>query len=152
MKYKVVFIFLLLHFVGTASAQWEYKIVDNGLDDPYKIAHCNSKVGHTFLKLENTGGQLYFYLSGGYFCDDSPFVEMAFRVGNEWKRFELRGEKSKDSDTVFIIDDFLSETELVEWFKKCSLLKVRINETYCTTDTYEFNMSKSESAMIFMTN
>jgi hypothetical protein len=35
-------------------------------------------------------------------------------------------------------------------FKAASAVKIRINESYCTTETYKFNMSGSKAAYDFM--
>jgi hypothetical protein len=42
--------------------------------------------------------------------------------------------------------------EMYDSFKKCSALKVRINESYCQSETYTFSMSKSTSAVTFILN
>jgi hypothetical protein len=44
----------------------------------------------------------------------------------------------------------LIDSELLDSFQKCSVLKIRINQEYCDSETYSFNMSKSTSALNFI--
>jgi hypothetical protein len=50
---------------------------------------------------------------------------------------------------VFITFNISAET-FYEDFKSASSVKVRVNETYCTTDVFTFNMGQSKSALEFM--
>ena len=61
----------------------------------------------------------------------------------------IEGVKNDKSDIIFLTADLMN-SELLESFQKCSILKVRINQTYCDTETYSFNMSKSTSALNFI--
>ena len=73
-------LFLTIAFVSISIislSQWTYERVDNGFDEPYRIAYTKTNNG-SFLKLENFEGAVSFYLQGGYFCDETPFVEMSF--------------------------------------------------------------------------
>ena len=56
---------------------------------------------------------------------------------------------SKDKATVFILDDFLNST-VVESFKNCSSLNIRVIDTVCSNEIYYFNMSGSRSAINFI--
>jgi len=139
-------LFLSLNF----SAQWVYKTITDGFDDPYKIAYTDHVYGE-FLKLENVDGKVVFYIDNGYFCDDELTYDFVFQLGTEVYKVSGKGTKSSSSDVVFFTWDLLNEeSETVNWFKKCSKLKIRINESYCTTNYYEFDMSKSSSALDFM--
>jgi hypothetical protein len=60
------------------------------------------------------------------------------------------GIKSDDSKAVFLIDD-LSSSELIINFLNATSIKLRVNETYCETEYYQFNMSGSTSAYKFIT-
>ena len=61
------------------SAQWTNKSVNNGFDDPYRICYTAENNG-AILKLENIDGSIYFYLQGGYTCDEDPVVDLSFLV------------------------------------------------------------------------
>ena len=76
---------------------------------------------------------------------------VVFQLGQEVYKVSGTGIKSEASDIIFFTPNLLNEEfQTVDWFKKCSKLKIRINESYCTTEYYEFNMSKSSSALDFM--
>jgi len=149
---KFVLIFLILFSTIPAFSQWITKTVDNKLDLPYRIAYCKTSDQRGLLKLESVDGELAFYLTGSYFCDDNPSVDIAFVVNGESKRYTLIGSKSSDSRTVFLYDNILSEDnlDLLSDFKKCSSVIIRINESYCRSEFYTFVMTGSSSAVEFM--
>jgi hypothetical protein len=145
----VIFIFSLFISLNL-SAQWVYKTITDGFDDPYKIAYTDNPTG-AYLKLENVGGKIAFYVKGGYFCDDQVSYDFVFQLGEEVYKASGIGVTNSSNDIVFFTADLLNEEyETVNWFKKCSKLKIRINESYCTNSYFEFNMSKSTSALDFM--
>jgi hypothetical protein len=132
----------------TAKAQWVYQKVDNGIDNPYKIAYTNNE-GEPTLKIENLDGELAFYITGSYFCEDKPKVDIVFVVNGENKKYQITASKSKSSKTVYLTFDLIKEV-YAEDFKNASSVKVRVNETYCTTDVFTFGMEKSKLAIEFM--
>lgn len=147
---KTLILFLSLFLISNLHGQWVYKTVTNGFDDPYKIAYTDNPSG-AYLKLENLEGRLVFYIKGGYYCDENPSYDFVFQLGQEVYKVSGVGIKSDGNDIIFFTPNLLDEEfQTVDWFKKCSKLKIRINETYCTTEYYEFNMSKSSSALEFM--
>lgn len=146
---KKITLLLAILFTSIASfSQWTFKTVNNGLDEPYKIAYSKSD-NSTVLKLEKTSNGIAFYIQGGYHCEEYPSVDLSFNVAGEYKRYSLSAYTSSDREAVFLIDDLLS-SEILEDFKKSSELTIRINETYCHSDLYKFSMSKSESALNFI--
>ena len=132
----------------TAKAQWAYQKVDNGIDDPYKIAYTTKESDET-LKMENLGGELVFYITGSYFCEESPEVDIVFVVNGENKKYRITASKSKSSKTVYFTFNLMNEA-YIEDFKNASSVKIRVNETYCTTDVFTFGMTQSKSAVEFM--
>lgn len=146
---KNLFLTTLLFFsISIAHSQWSYESVNNGFDDPYRIAYTTTN-NHSFLKLESVDGEVCFYIAGGYYCDDYPTVELVFVVNGVNEKFTITGLKNSSSDVVFFVFDLMN-SEMVDAFKKCSTLKIRLNETYCETDIYTFNMSKSTSALNYI--
>ena len=150
---KVLFSLLASSLSLPAYSQWVTKNVDNHIDDPYKIAYC-SGTNQGLLKLENVGGELAFYVSGSYICEDYPVVDIGFVIGTESKKYSIKAYTSSDSHTVFIIDNLLDEnnSEMLNDFKKCSSVVMRINESHCEDEYYTFNMSGSTRAVEFMSN
>jgi hypothetical protein len=144
---------VLLSFIScslSAFSQWTYETVNNGFDDPYRIAYTK-EVNEAILKLENVDGDIYFYLQGSYTCEEYPFVEVICVVNGENRKYSFSGITSDDKKVVFITSD-LENSGMLDDFKNATTLKLRINETYCDTFTFSFNMSKSSSAYTFINN
>ena len=133
-----------------SSAQWTYQSVDNGFDNRYRIAYTE-KNNNAILKLENVDGDIIFYLQGGYFCDETPNIDLVFIVNGENKKYSTSSVKSDDNSCLFFITD-LTSSDMFEDFKNCTSLKIRVNESYCDTEVYNFNMSKSTTAYNYILN
>ena len=131
-----------------ANAQWTNKTINNGFDEPYKICYtATNNLG--YLKLENVDGQIYFYLNGKYCCDDSPVVNLSFIVNGVTVKYYCTANVGDNKDIVWILEDFLN-SNVVESFKNCSTLNIRVNDTVCNEEIYSFNMSGSTSALNFI--
>ena len=148
---KNLFLTIVLFFsVSVAYSQWNYERIDNGFDEPYRIAYTKLN-NNSILKLENVYGEIAFYIQGGYFCDEEPLVEMSFLVGSEYHKFYVYGAKGDDSKVIFIMDD-INGSNILSDFKNCSLLKIRITDDICDDEIYTFNMSRSSSAFNYILN
>ena len=136
----------------TASAQWVTKYVNTGFDNPYKIA-WSANDGTCYLKLEklDDNGDVIFYISGGYFCQEAPDVDLAFLVHGVYKRYTVSSVLSEDKTTIYMIRDILHDS-CIDYFKSCTSMKIRINDDNCGEEIYEFNMSGSTSALNFVNN
>jgi hypothetical protein len=145
---RTIMMALMICFVCVSFGQWNYKNVDNGLDEPYKISYV-SGTNKGYLKLQNDGCVTKLVLFGNYFCDDFPTVDISFLVNGEYKKMNLTGLKSTDSKAIFINGFFVSN-ENVNIFKSSTSVKIRVNESYCESDIYEFSMSGSTAALNFM--
>jgi len=149
MKKIIVTVGLML--IGFNSlAQWTYQVVDNGFDEKYRIAYT-AKNNNAILKLENADGDIIFYLQGGYFCDENPNVDLVFIVNGEGKKYSMNCTKSNDNSCLFFTED-LATSNAFEDFKACTSVKVRVNESYCDNEVYNFNMSKSTTAYNYILN
>lgn len=151
MKHKL-FLIVSFFFSLTLSAQWVAKTVNNGIDEPYKIAYCKSSDNSAVLKLEKVDTSVAFYLSGGYHCDESTTVDIGLTVNGEIRRYSFDVYVSDDKRAVFIIDDLKSpdNIEFLKHFRSASRLSIRINESHCHDDYYQFNMSGSTRAFDFI--
>jgi hypothetical protein len=145
---KLFFTIATLFCISYSFSQWDYKNVNNGFDDPYRIAYTSENNG-SILKLEDVDGRIFFYIQGGYFCDEIPVVDFVFYTKTQTLKFTLDCITNAKNDVVFFTND-LVDSELYEIFKKSTFLKIRINQSYCDTETYYFNMLKSTSALNFM--
>lgn len=137
---------LALNF--TASAQWTYKAVNDDFDGSFKVAYTET-VNNAWLKLENVNGDVAFFIKGGYYCDESPLVDLVFLVNDEPVRYTITGITSLDKSIVFI-DLSLNKSEILESFKNASKLKIRVNQDVCTDDIYVFDMKNSTAAFNFI--
>lgn len=148
----LIIILTLFTSINTLRGQWSYEKVDNGLDDPYRIAYCmdNSKKG--LLKLEADDSAVSLYIVGSYFCDESILLDMGLIVNGESKKYAFIAYKSSNSKILFFMDNILEErhAEFLKDFRACSSLLVRVNESHCTSEYYKFNMSGSTAALAFM--
>ncbi len=145
---KIIFTIFFMQFIFTSLSQWTYETVNNGFDDPYRIAYTK-EVDGAILKLENVDGKVFFYIQGSYTCEDYPLVEIICVVNGENKKYSFVSTTSEDRTVVFISDD-LENSGMLADFKNASILKLRINETYCDSVIFNFNMYKSSSAFSFI--
>ena len=146
MKNLLLILFLLLAL--NINAQWVNKTINNDFDDPYRICYTEPS-GINYLKLENVDGKIFFYMQGGYYCDENPVVDLSFIVNGVAKKYSRECSISSDNETVWLINDLLIE-EMLSDFKNCSILKVRVNDYTCSSEIYSFNMSGSSSAINFI--
>lgn len=130
--------------------QWVNKTVNNDFDAAYRIAYNRSSDG-SLLKLEDADGELAFYIQNAYTCTEMPVVDVVFIFSDGTKEsFQFTGATSDDRETVFFTPDILVEPYL-NAFKRSSRVKIRVNDTFCASSVFEFNMSGSSSAVSFMT-
>jgi len=130
--------------------QWTNRTVNNDFDPEYRIAY-NRALDGTLLKLEDDDGELAFYVQNTYTCSDQPIVDLVFIFADGTKEvYELQCVTSSDREAVFMSAD-LNKESFMPAFKRAVKLKIRVNDSYCKTETFEFNMSGSTSAINFMT-
>lgn len=146
MKRVILSVGLMLSFYS--NAQWIKENVDNGFDEPYNICYTEQSNG-AILKLENVSGSIYFYLSGGYYCEEKLIVDISFMVNGTFKKYVEVATVSESNDIVWINDDLMN-SEMINDFKSCSLVKLRVNDAVCDSETYSFSMSGSTSAITFI--
>lgn len=135
---------------GCVSAQWVVKTINNGFDEPYKIAYTEDGQSQ-YLKLENYKG-IAFYISGVYVCDESVTVDISFLVNGEYQKYNTVGRVSENHGTVFMVDDLNLDLEFLADFKAASSVRIRVNDTTCDTEIYEFKMTGSTAAYKAISN
>jgi hypothetical protein len=131
-----------------ANSQFVYKNIVSDFDGNYKISYSQDLYGN-LLKLENVGGYIAMYITGSYFCDEVPNVDLLFVVNGEKYTYNLDAVKSENSKTLFLIDD-LENSLIIKYFLNGSKMKVRVNESQCENDYFEFNLGNSTNAFNFM--
>ena len=146
MKKLMISIALMLNL--NVNAQWVNKNINNGFDDPYRICYTAENNG-SVLKLENVDGTIFFYLLGGYTCDENPTVDLSFLVNGSYVKYSEPMEVSEDRTIIWIVDNLMESTILND-FKLCSILKIRVNDIACSSEVFTFNMAGSTSALKFI--
>jgi hypothetical protein len=132
-----------------AFSQWTCKSVDNGFDEPYDIVYSNIINGASIKLLKGeTPCDIRFTIHGKYFCDDNINVNLTFIVNGEYEKYYLKTSKSRNSEWLYFSD--LSDKFWGD-FKKATVVKIRVNETYCSSEYYEYKMTGSTAAYNFIT-
>lgn len=146
---KVINLLLAVLITGSISAQWTYKTIDNGFDEPYKIAYTEIN-NNAFLKMERIDTVTVLYIQGGYYCDDEPKMDIVFVVNGVDKKYKWVGDKSEKNNVIYITWSLEMWPDLFADFKEASVIKIRVNETYCTSEIYNFKTGNSKAAYNFM--
>jgi hypothetical protein len=145
---KKLMISIALMLTLNVNAQWINKNVNNGFDDPYRICYT-AENNESVLKLENVDGSIFFYLQGGYTCDENPTVDLSFLVNGSYVKYSEPMEVSEDKKIIWIVSN-LMESNILNDFKLCSVLKIRVNDITCSSEVFTFNMAGSSSALKFI--
>jgi hypothetical protein len=145
---KLILSLASMMVLSISHSQWSYKTINNNFDDPYRIAYTAENNG-AILKLEKVGDEVYFYITGGYYCDEDPIVDLVFIVNGKDVKFYAESSVSSDNETVFIMNDILT-SNLLDPFKNCTSIRVRVNDLTCDTEVYFFNMKGSTAALNFI--
>lgn len=134
-----------------ANAQWVVKKVDNGFDDPIKMAYTEDGQ-RPFLKLEQYEGAGVLMFKGVYFCEGPVFIELSFQVNGVNKKYGRICELNDEETVAFITWDIKNEDFLND-FKNCTTVKLRITDGGCeeTGEIYTFKMNGSTAAVNFVT-
>jgi len=152
MRKLILTVAAIMAVASTAKAQWSYEKIDNGLDEPYRIAYCVGNSNKGILKLESDDSAIALYVVGNYFCDESLTIDLGLMVNGQSKKYSFQAFKSSNSKVLFFMDNILDaeHAEFLKDFKACSSLLLRVNESHCTSEYYKFNMSGSTAALTFM--
>ena len=150
MKSLLLVLVTVTLFTTTSFSQWISKKIDNGFDTPFYIAYTQDGQD-AYLKLENYKG-IAFYISGVYICDESVSVDISFLVNGEYQKYYATASVSDNRTTVFLVDDLNSDPEFLADFKASSSIRIRINDTTCDTEIYEFKMAGSTAAFNTVSN
>ncbi len=145
---KMILTVATIMITGLSMAQWNEKSINNGLDEPYKICYT-AENNRAVLKMEHSDSTTALYLTGGYHCDREPKLDVSFLVNNEWVRYKETGFRSNDSKTIVFTFNLKNE-EYFNSFLNSSSVKIRVNESYCTSEIYEFVMTGSTAAYNFI--
>jgi hypothetical protein len=145
---KIILSIATILTANVASSQWISKNVDNGFDEAYRICYTKENNG-AVLKMENSNGEVAFYIQGSYFCTDEPTVDISFLVNGVWQKYGVRASRNQQGNVLFLVDD-LETSEGISDFLKATSIKLRVNEEYCDNQIFQFSMSGSSAAYKFI--
>jgi len=149
---KVINLVLAVLITGCINAQWTYKLYDNGFDPAYRMA-VTPMNNDAFLYMLNLDSAVTLSVAGNYYCDEAPTVDVVFTVNGVDNKFQLLGYKGSSSDVIYLTWDMSAEDPLfLESFKKASVMKIRVNESYCTSEIYTYKMTNSKAAYDYIAN
>ena len=148
---KSIFLTMGVLMVGTLNAQWSFKTVKNGFDKPFKLAYTPTSNGAEAYMLV-IDSAVILEISGGYYCDENPKVDVVLVVNGVDNKFEFKGYKGSTSDVVYITWDMEQNPEFLDTFKLASTMRVRINESKCDTSVYEYKMTNGKAAFNYIIN
>ena len=144
---KFILLTAVLLCTAVSYGQWEYKTVNNGFDPPYKVAYT---AGKNYLKMELVDTLVSFYIVAGYTCDAYPTVDISFATPSGTHVYKVSGNTSSNNSIVFLVDNMAALPGFVDDFKAATSVRIRINESYCDTEIFEFKMTGSTAAYNFM--
>jgi hypothetical protein len=151
MKKLVFSVGLALSLSSSAFGQWVVKKMDNGFDEPTKMAYTEDGQ-RPFLKMEQFEGAGVLMMGGVYFCSEPVFIEMSFQVAGQNKKYGRICQVNEDQNRAFITWDIKNEDFIAD-FKNATSVKVRITDTDECNDgaIYTFKMSGSTASVNFVT-
>jgi hypothetical protein len=137
--------------LNNAFAQWVTKTIDNGFDEPTKIAYTEDGQ-RPFLKLERFESAGVLMMGGVYFCSNPVFIELSFQVNGVNKKYGRIANVNEEQNRAFITWDIKNE-DFISDFKNATSVKVRITDTDECNDgqIYTFKMSGSTASINFVT-
>jgi hypothetical protein len=140
---------MLIGMVGVAKAQWTFKKVDNGFDEPYKVAYTNTN-NFGFLKMEKYNDGVTLYVKGSFFCGEKATADISFWANNEWQKYTIDCNVSTDNSIVWLIEDLGYDKVFLTHFMNSTKVRIRITTEGCDNDIFEFPMGNSARAYQFM--
>lgn len=131
-------------------SQWTTKIINSEFDGKFK--KCFTQINNNgYLAMEKDVDHPFMFLRGSYFCDDDTHIDFVLVVNGVNKKYDIAVSKSKDSQCYYFDSSIWTE-EFIADFKNASKCSIRVNQSYCQSDYYTFNMSGSTAAYNFITN
>jgi hypothetical protein len=119
------------------------------VDKPYKVASTPGNNGAEAYMLF-VDSSVVLEISGGYYCDEEPNVDVVLVVNGVDNKFEFEGYKGSSSDVVYITWDMELHQEFLNAFKLASRMRVRINESKCDSSVYEYKMNNAKAAFNYI--
>ncbi len=149
-------LFIILLLTTVTYSQWTYNTITSDFDGTFKKAFTKTvNDGYLFMEEpeQNENDSIkspFIGLKGTYFCDDKTIIDFVLKTSTESKKYEIYATKSRDSKSYFF--DFIWDAEFLKYFKSANKVSIRVRQSYCEDDFYEFNFNGSTNAYNFITN
>ena len=142
---KVINLVLAVLTVGTLNAQWTLR--ENGAN---KYTVTTEDDGATAV-LQNFDGKIGFWLSGQYYCDDSPETYVYLYKGKT-KLFDKKFKTSiGNSNTSLYIDwDLGVDTVFMKALLEAETLVVLVYESYCDDSSFGYKITNTKEAIEYL--
>jgi hypothetical protein len=146
---KLIILLLAMQCICTANAQWSNKIVDNNFDPIYKVSYTEA-YHNVDLRMQNIDGEISLYLTGEFWCDRNPLIELSFLVRDQRKYYSFIGTVVGDFMNVLALSYDIQAESFLEDFKYSRELKIIVQQEECFNEFYEYDMTGSAYAIKFL--
>lgn len=158
--------------ITNLSGQWKNHTADNGFEKPTKTAFClcsdEGKVNNLLSirkPLNDTAKKLWFefWALKSQFCEGFPKIDLSFQMDTgrfvlydiDAVRLDFMYQNMTEEDRASMKNKILISPNMLFWnqnqlqgaFSKCNILRVRINDGICGSETYTFDMKGSAAAL-----
>jgi hypothetical protein len=142
---KVINLVLAVLTVGTLNAQWTFR-ESNG--NKYVVATEDD--GATAV-LQNFDGKIGLWLSGLYYCDDSPETYVYLYKGDT-KLFDRKFKTSigNSNKSLYIDWDVEADTTFMKAFLEAEDLVVLVYESYCNDSSFGYKIGNTKKAIEYL--
>ena len=142
---KVINLVLAVLTVGTLNAQWTF----SG-DATNKYTVTTEDDGATAV-LQNFDGKIGLWLSGLYYCDDSPETYVYLHKG-ETKLFDKKFKTSigNSNKSLYIDFDLANDTTFMKSFVEAETLVILVNESYCEDSSFGYTINNTKEAIEYL--
>lgn len=142
---KVINLVLAVLTVGTLNAQWTF---GGGVGNKYVMTTEDD--GATAM-LSNFDGELTLWLSGLYYCDESPETFVYLYKGDvklSDKKFKAR--KGNEGESLYIDFNLGKDTTFMKSFIEAETLVVLVYESYCPDSSFGYKITNTKAAIEYL--
>jgi hypothetical protein len=123
---------------------------------PKRSVDLRSKVSYTEeyhsvdLRMQNVDNRVSLYLTGEFWCDDAPIIELSFLIRQERVYHELQGTTIGEFKNVLIVSSDLERSDFFEDLKDSKELKLIIHQKDCSNKFVKYDMTGIKQAIRFL--
>jgi hypothetical protein len=146
---KLIMTLLAVQIVCIVNAQWYNKTVDNDFDPIYRVSYTE-EYHSVDLRMQNVENRVSLYLTGDFWCEDAPIIELSFLIRQERVYHELQGTTIGEFKNVLIVSSDLERSDFFEDLKHSKELKLIIHQKDCPNQFYKYDMTGINQAIRFL--